>query len=268
MPLARAISLRAPELGALRAKLAAYEPAWRAGRTLRFGDGRVDGCFLAGGLPLGCWHEMVGDGTEAEAAVVTAGFAGRLAARFSEAGQVVWVLRRDDLYAPALAELGLTPDRLIVVRAASEAEALAAIEDAVRTRGVACAVGEIETVDLTAGRRLQLACERGGATALIVRRRLYGQPSRARPRVEPAVAATRWRIGSAPSEPLAGEPGLGAPRFTARLERSRGGRSGGWIMEANWETQNGAVPFRVVAELADHALSTGQSEGDLRRAAG
>jgi protein ImuA len=260
MPLARATRLRA-----LRARLSTYEPAFRAGRSLRFGDARVDGCFPAGGLPLGCWHELTGEGVEAEAAAVTAGFATRLAARLAQAGQVVWVLRREDLYAPALAELDLGPDRLIVVRAANEAEALAAVEDALRTRGVTAAVGEIETVDLTAGRRLQLACERGGATALVIRRRLYGKPPRAVPRPEPAVAATRWRIGPAPSEPPAGEPGLGAPRWTARLERSRGGRPGGWIMEA----QNGAVPFRVVAELADHALQAEQPDRQaLRRAVG
>lgn len=255
---------RATVLSALRARLCAYEPpALRAGRTLSLGDTRVDACFPSGGLPLGCWHELVGDGIEADLGVAVAGFAGRLAARLAEAGQVVWVLRRDDLYAPGLAELGLGPHRLIVVRAGSEAETLAALEDALRTRGIAAAVAEAEAVDLTAGRRLQLACERSGTTALILRRRLYGKPSRAREKAEPAVAASRWRIGPARSEPEAGAPGLGAPRWTAELERARGGRGGKWILEA----QNGAVPFRVVAELADHAFSTQLSERGLRRAA-
>jgi len=264
MPQARTVALRA-----LRARLSAYEPpALRAGRALSLGDGRVDGCFPAGGLPLGCWHELIGEGIEADLGVAVAGFAGLLAARLAQAGQVVWVLRRDDLYAPGLAELGLGPHRLIVVRTVSEAETLAALEDALRTRGVAAALAEAEGVGLTAGRRLQLACERSGTTALILRRRLYGKPSRAPERAEPAVAASRWRIGPAPSQPEAGAPGLGAPRWTVELERARGGRGGKWIMEANREAQNGAVPFRVVAELADHAFPAQLSERNLRRAAG
>jgi protein ImuA len=255
---------RAISLSALRARLSAYEPALRAERAFRFGDARVDGCFLAGGLPLGCWHELTGEGVEADLATATAGFAARLGARLGEAGQAVWILRRDDLYAPGVAELGLRPERLIMVRAVSEAETLAATEDALRTRGVSVVMAEAEAVDLTAGRRLQLACERGGATALILRRRLYGKPSRARERAEPAVAASRWRIGPAPSQPIDGIPGLGAPRWTVELERARGGRGGKWVMEA----QNGAVPFRVVAELADHAFPAQLPERDFRRAAG
>ena len=47
-----------------------------------------------------------------------------------------------------------------------------------------------------------------------------------------SAAATRWRIASAPSEPAAGELGLGAPRWRVTLERCRGGRTGAWILEA------------------------------------
>jgi hypothetical protein len=66
-----------------------------------------------------------------------------------------------------------------------------------------------------------------------------------------------------------GEPGLGPPRWAARLERARGGRSGGWIMEASFD---GAAPFRVVAELADHRVAAsdagpeaGPETGDSER---
>jgi protein ImuA len=141
----------------------------------------------------------------------------------------------------------------VLVGAASEAETLAALEDALRTRGVAVAVGEVERVSLTAGRRLQLACEARGSTALVLARRLYGRRrARNEAKAEPAAALTRWRIAPAPGVTAEGEPGLGPPRWRARLERTRGGRTGGWIMEA----QDGAVPFRVVAELADHLPET------------
>jgi protein ImuA len=260
MPLARADSLRA-----LRAQLSAYDPALRGGRTLSFGDARVDRCFPGGGLPLGCWHEFVGEGSDTETSAVTAAFGARLCGAVSRKGQVVWVLRREDLYAPGLAELGLGPERLVVVRTSSEAQTLAALEDALRTRGVAAAVGEIERVGLTAGRRLQLACEHHGTTGLVLKRRLYGAAPKADARPEPAISASRWRITPRPSEPLEDEPGLGIPRWEVRLQRTRGGRTGAWIMEA----QDGAVPFRVVAELADHQLAAAPDpRDDLRRAMG
>jgi protein ImuA len=264
---------RAYDLKRLRERLAAYDPVLRQTRRMSLGDARVDGCFLGGGLPLGCWHELVGAEADLEAAAVTAGFAARLCGALARAGQVVWVLRRDDLYAPGLSELGLPPGRLMLVRTRSEAESFAALEDALSARGVAAAVGEVERIGLTAGRRLQLACERRGATGLLLHRRLFGTASNRDARAEPAVAASRWRLAPAPSETAIGEtglgePGLGPPRWAARLERARGGRSGGWIMEA----YDGAAPFRVVAELADHrvAAETGveREVHDLRRIAG
>ncbi len=258
---------RAAELAALRAKLAAYDPALRRGRVLGLGDGRVDGCFPRGGLPLGCWHELTGEGIDLDAAAVTAAFTARLCGALASGaqGQVLWVLRRDDLYAPGLAELGLTPDRLILVRTTSEAETLAAVEDCLSAPGVLAAVGEVEQVDLIAARRLQLACERRGATGLMVCRRLFGRQSRLADKASPAVAASRWRVGPAPSAIETDErgeeiPGLGPPRWTVRLERARGGRSGGWIMEAC----DGAVPFRVAGELADHGLAPPQRPGGAR----
>jgi protein ImuA len=273
MSLARAARLRA-----LRARLSAYEPALHKGRTFRFADERIDGCFPAGGLPKGCWHELEGAGAEADDASLAAAFAGRLAAGLAGTGEAVWVLRRDDLYAPGLAELGIAPGRLIVVRTRSEAETLAAVEDALGTRGVSVVVGEVERVELTAGRRLQLACERRGVTALLVKRRLFGKAAGGPARAEPAVAASRWRISPWASEPPPGEPGLGPPRWRLELLRARGGRPGQWIVETpevgfDGDVHNGAVPFRVVAELADHQLAAPEPGGrddvaPLRRAAG
>jgi protein ImuA len=246
---------RARQLEALRARVARIEGrSAAAAGVLPFGDPRVDGCFSSGGLGLGRWHELAGEGMDLETGVAAAAFGARVCARLAARGQVVWVLQREDLHGPGLAALGLPPHRLIYVAVRNDAEALAALEDALRTRGVAAAWGEIDTVDLTAGRRLQLACEAKGATGFVLRRRLYGARRRAE---EGSAADTRWSVASAPTDP-GDEPGLGAPRWRVRLERCRGGRTGGWIMEADDE----ANPVRVVAELADHPP---QAE-DLRRA--
>jgi protein ImuA len=189
-----------------------------------------------------------------------------MAAPLARLGEVVWVLRRDDLHAPGLAGLGFPPGRLIQVCARDEAEALSVMEDALATVGVCAVVGEVEAVDLTAGRRLQLACEKRGATGFLIRRRPFG--GQARREAAGSAAATRWAVAAAPSEPPAGEFGLGPPRFAVELQRCRGGRTGAWLFEAplayDMENWDGTHPLRLVADLADRQLAPTQSP---RRAA-
>ena len=254
-------STRQARLAAVRAEISALETLTSpVGEVLAFGDKRLDAALPGGGLALGRWHEFGGEGLELETAAAAAAFVARLAAPLAVRGEMVWVMRRDDLHAPGLAGLGFPPERLIQVCARDEAETLAVLEDALRTPGVAAAFGEAEAVDLTAGRRLQLACEQGSATGFVLRRRPFGGQSR-KPQAGSA-AATRWIIAPSPSAPAADEPGLGSPRWEARLERCRGGRTGAWILEA-WEAADAAHPFRVVAELADRGLA---SQAPLRLA--
>ena len=235
------------EWRALRARIAAV--AERPAADVRaFGDAELDGAFPAGGLALASWHEVVGEGLELETAAASAAFTCALARPLAERGAIVWIMRKEDLHAPGLASLGFPAERLIFVSTTSEAEARAALEDALATAGVAAAIGEVEDVDLTAGRRLQLACERRGATGFVIRRRPYGGT---RPAVAGSAAASRWRIAAAPSDP-AGEPGLGPARWRVALERCRGGRTGEWLMEAC----DGPQALRVVARLGDRQLAT------------
>lgn len=243
---------REARLAAVKGQIAALEAGTRTpSPVLPFGDPRVDDCLPGGGLPLGRWHELTAGGMETETGAVAAGFAALLALPLAATGAAVWILRRDDLHAPGLETLGYPARRLIQVQVRDEVQALMALEDALGSTGVSAVIGEIEDVDLTAGRRLQLACERHGATGLIVRRRPFGGASRKA--VGGSAAATRWRIAAAASDPPAGEPGLGAPRWKAALERCRGGRSGEWIFEQ--EADHGPHPLRVVTGLADHGLA-------------
>jgi protein ImuA len=252
---------RKPGLAAVRAQIAALEAGGRADfGVLPFGDAAIDGCLPGGGLPLGRWHEIGGEAMEVETAAAPAAFTALLAAPLARRGEVVWVLRRDDLCAPGLVGLGFPAERLIQVCARDEAEALSVMEDALVTVGVAAVVGEVEAADLTAGRRLQLACEKRAATGFLIRRRPYG--GQAKREATGSAAATRWRVASAPSEPPVGEFGLGAPRFTATLERCRGGRTGAWLLEAagaySLEMTDVAHPLRLVADLGDRQLAPAQ----------
>jgi protein ImuA len=273
---------RAARFAAVRAKVAALEAGGApAQAVLPFGDVRIDKMFPAGGLPLGCWHEVAGEGLEIETAAAPGAFVATLARPLATRGAVVWVMRRGDLYAPGLAGLGFPADRLIQVQVREEAQTLAALEDALGSAGVSTAIGEVGAVDLTAGRRLQLACERRGATGFVIRRRPFGGPAGGGRRRNPAAqgeqgaatgsaAATRWTVAAAPSGQegdLAREarglglgPGLGPglelgpPRWRVDLTRCRGGRPGQWILEMS----DGAYPLRVVAALGDRQLEAPQ----------
>src|SRR5580658_6090945 len=179
-------------LTSLRAEIAALERGGRAAaEVIGFGDARVDAKLPGGGLALNAWHEFAGEGLELETCAASAAFVARLAAPLARRGEIVWVLRRDDLHAPGLAGLGFPAERLIQVCARDDTEALAVMEDALRTKGVVAVFGEAGEADLTAGRRLQLACEQAAATGFLVRRRPFGGADR---RDASSAAATRWTI--------------------------------------------------------------------------
>ncbi|MDP3489965.1 MAG: protein imuA [Phenylobacterium sp.] len=254
---------RSGRLDAVRAKIAALETGGRGeSESLPFGDPRIDRCFPGGrGLPLPRWHEVGGEGMETETAAAPAAFAALLARPLLKKGPAVWIARRDDLHLPGLAGLGFPSGGLIEVWARDEAQALAAAEDALGASGVGVVFVEAQACDLTAGRRLQLACEKGQATGFLIARRPFGGGSSGT--AGGSAAATRWSIASAPSQPAAGRPGLGPPRWRATLERCRGGRPGAWLFESpaaycETEIQDDAHPLRLVADLGDRQLAPAQ----------
>jgi len=181
-----------------------------------------------GGLPLGCLHEVRGDRGAAT------GFAARLAALAAAGRPVVWAARRLDLYAPGLAALGIDPGRLLVVRARSAAEVLWAMEEALACRALGAVVGEDAGAGPTESRRLQLAAEASGVTAVLLAAGEAAGAGSGTGKGGAAAAVTRWRIDPAPArtgETGGDEPGLGPPRWRAELRRARGGRPGAWLLE-------------------------------------
>ena len=104
-------------------------------------------------------------------------------------GHVVWIGPRDELFAPGLAELGLAPERLIMVGPRARAARLWALEEALRSPGLAAALAEVDRLSLTESRRLQLAAEAKGVSALLLRPPGAG--------ATPSAAATRWLIEAA-----------------------------------------------------------------------
>lgn len=227
---------KAALLAELRSRIRRLEGLGEAGGgVLPFGVPELDSGLPDGGLPLGCLHEVAAEDRGAGTAFA-AGLLARLAA--ARGAPVLWVVRGRDLHAAGLAAYGLTPERLIAVRAVRDADALWALEEALRCKRLAGVLGEVGRLDLTASRRLQLAAEAGGVTGLLLR---LGEERAG----AASAAVTRWRVAPAPSDTL-GEPGVGEPRWRLDLLRCRGGRPGSW--QVGW--RDGALVGTAVQPQA------------------
>ena len=178
----------------------------------------------------------------------------------SEDGMVLWCLPRPDLYGPGLAAHGLDPERVVLVRTSRDAEILWAMEEGLRSPGIVAAVGEVGTLPAVASRRLQLAAERSGVTAFLLRRWREGGQA-VRERALPNAAMTRWRVAALPSQPFRGEPGVGRLRWRIDLLRCRGGEPGCWEMEVPDATGH----VSLAAALADRPAAP-VAPDKLRRA--
>jgi protein ImuA len=133
-------------------------------KALSFDVPPIDANLPGGGLALGGLHEIIEGGSASEYASVATLFAAGILARLK--GPVLWCLRGRDLFAPALARVGLHPDRVVYCETWND-EVLPAMEEGLRCAGLAAVVGEVVRLPLTASRRLQLAAEQSGVTALV-----------------------------------------------------------------------------------------------------
>jgi protein ImuA len=229
--------------------------------VLPFRAPAIDRALPGGGLALGALHEILGAGVDEEDGAAAAGFAAGIAGRVGD-GIVLWCLKQRDLYGPGLAAHGLDPARIVMVRTARDDDILWVLEEGLRAPSVAAVVGEVGRLPMIAGRRLQLAAEHSGVTALVLRRWRNGAEA-ADERARPSAALTRWRVAAIPSLP-GSEPGIGTPRWRVELLRCRGAQSAEWTVEVADAT--GLVSLS--AELGDRSAAPRRVAAELWRRAG
>jgi protein ImuA len=209
------------------------------------------------------------------------GFIAGLAARVVARRPLVWVrqdfteIESGALSMSGLAELGLDPRLFVSVRASDVDSALRTAADALACDAVGAVVlevwGEARQLDLVASRKLTLAAQASGVTALLLRMAAEPQPS---------TAETRWIVRAAHSPPAApfmpaaasmpaaAWSAWGAPVFDAELVRNRHGPVGRWIME--WKCDEclfnkpAAYPQPVAATASHRPHQTPARAGQRR----
>ena len=238
-----AADTRQARLVDLRRILAEAEGFGRAGAAVPFGLPGIDQALPWRGLPVAALHEIESAGDAGGEGAATAFLAGILA-RLAPQRPVLWCLQCPDLHAPGLARLGLATERLLLVQAPHERDLLWAMEEGLRSRALAAVVGEVEALSTAASRRLQLAAETSGVTGFVLHR--SGSDAAA------SAAVTRWRVAALPAMPIAGEPGIGRPRWRVELLRCRGGMPAAWEVETgDGQFDSQTRPVAVSAALAD-----------------
>jgi protein ImuA len=238
--------------------------------VLPFGVAAFDGALPGGGLALGALHEILGAGPDEEDGAAAAGFAAAVAGRIPH-GMVLWGLQQRDLYGAGLAAHGLDPARIVLVRAARDDDILWALEEGLREPALAAVIGEVGRLPMVAGRRLQIAAERSGVTALLLRRWRTAAEAAAERR-RPSAAVTRWRIAALPSLPD-GEPGIGRPHWRVELLRCRGAAPAEWVLPvdlggADFGKADAPDALRLPAGLADRPAASPRPAAERWRRVG
>jgi protein ImuA len=222
---------------------------------------------LQGGLALATVHEVFAEGHQSASAT---GFIAGLAGRVSPRRPLVWVrqdfseIESGALSMSGLCELGLDPRLLVTVRATDTDAALRTTADALACDALGAVVlevwGQARQLDLVASRKLTLAAQASGVTALLLR--VAAEP-------RPSTAETRWIVRAAHSPPSAPWSVWGAPVFDAQLVRNRHGPVGRWIMEWNCDeclfSEPSAYPQPLAATPA-HRPHQAQAFAGQRRA--
>lgn len=224
----------AADLDRLRARIAALEgrpvkvlagPAAAIGvDVFAIGVDAIDEILPGGGLTSGDLHQVSGGDASPAATAFAAILGARLLGRDSR--PLLWIAAAaDHPHPPALAALGLPPERLVMVRPHRTAQMLWALEEALRSPAVVGVIGQIRAVTPVEARRLHLAARESGGTAII----MTDGPAL-------ACAGTRWRVHSAASTAPPGG-GVGAARWRLELLRCRGKGCGDDGIVAAWDVE-------------------------------
>ena len=155
-----------------------------------------------------------------------------------------WLRERGRPFARGLAGWGAGSELLVWVRTDKEAQALWALEEALRSGALAGGLALVQHPAFVATRRLEFAAWTMGVLM------------RVGPAQDLNAALRRWRIASRPSATALFEAAAPGPvRLRAELVRRRDGPPGGWDLEQDNETGR----LHLDARLADHGVDAART---------
>jgi len=220
--------------------------------------GHVDAdSVLPGGILPGVLHEVFAGDMSAAAC----GFAAGLAHRVRGKKRLLWIrqdyaaLEHGEICATGLAELGIDPSMVLMLRAANAPDVLKAATDALSCFALGAVIAEVpgnpRILDLVATRRLTLGAQNKGVTAILLRPCAHPEPS---------AAETRWTIRTTASAEH--DEDWGRPCFDAALTRNRHGETGRWAME--WNPDDGVFAKPADQPATDHgSVAAATANGPL-----
>lgn len=159
----------------------------------------LDALLPERGFLRGSLVEWLAEGPGSGAGSLALHVAWQASQQASQARAVVILDRRGEFYVPAAAAWQLDLRRLILLRPRSEAEALWALDQALRCPAVAAVWASLDRLEGRWFRRFQLAAECSGCLGLLLRPlRVRGRPSWAEAQLmvqpQPADCGWRWRV--------------------------------------------------------------------------
>jgi protein ImuA len=194
----------------------------RTGSSIDIGLTAITNAFPNKIFPLGAVHEFICGSAEDTAA--TNGFiACVMSELMKKTGTTVWISSARSVFPPALKSFGISPDSIIFIDVKREKDKHWVMEEALKCKGLAAVVGELQDLDFTVSRRFQLAVEQSDVTGFVIR-----QSPR---QLNTTACVTRWKITQLPGVPIEDLPGLGYPNWNIELLKVRNGKPGSWQIE-------------------------------------
>ena len=183
--------------------------------------GQIDQAFPNQVFPLASIHEFLA-ASKSDCSATSGFISCLLSSLMNKGGACVWVNSLQTIFPPALKLFGVDPDKIIFITTRNQKELLWLIEEALKCAGLAAVVGEIEEMNFTESRRLQLAVEKSRVTGFLIR----NNPGN----INTNACTARWKISPIPSLIFDDLPGIGFPAWNIELLKIRNGRPGSWQM--------------------------------------
>lgn len=152
-----------------------------------------------------------------------------------------WMHERGRPYGRGLTQLGAN---VLMITVDREAQALWALEEALKSGAVAGGLATVDQPAFVVTRRLDFAARAGGAMGVLLR---------VRPVEDLSAARLRWRVGTLVSGRNGLDPRAPGPwRWRAELTRRRDGAPG--IFTVDWEEGDATPRLRLADRLAGDGL--------------